>query len=271
MTIFIASDHGGFELKNKIINEIGLEIVDLGPYELDPEDDYPDFAFKLAEKIASTHNSIGILICRSGNGMIIAANKVQGAYAALCFTTKHAEKAREDDNSNILGLDADYEGEDPIKIAKTYITTKFAGSGTRHERRFEKIREYEFQREDEVTDNTKPQATLDSAIFYTNKFTQVVEFYKDFIGFEVDKIVEGKFVSFWIDKKTRLGIKKATEEREKPGSQTILISNNKIDLAFQFFKTSNAKFYKELTVEPWGIKFSILDPDGNKLEFLQRT
>lgn len=154
MKIYIASDHGGFDLKEKLKKEFEdseHEWIDLGPSELDPNDDYPDFAFKVAEAVAQdgmnesdfVHESLGILICRSGNGMAVAANKVKGAYAALCFSSKHAEMARKDDNANVLALDADYDGEDPLAIVQKFITTKFEGKETRHGRRFGKILRYE--------------------------------------------------------------------------------------------------------------------------------
>ncbi|MEP7103744.1 MAG: RpiB/LacA/LacB family sugar-phosphate isomerase [Candidatus Dojkabacteria bacterium] len=147
MEIFIASDHGGFELKNKIkeyLESKNLDFLDLGPKRVNPEDDYPDYAFAVATEMQNNPESLGILICRSGNGMCIAANKVKGIYAALCFTSHHAQKAREDDNANVLCLDSDYEGEDDhLKIVESFINSKFAGPETRHGRRFMKIVEFE--------------------------------------------------------------------------------------------------------------------------------
>jgi ribose 5-phosphate isomerase B len=151
MNLYISSDHGGFEMKKDIVEYLNnssdiprFEVEDLGPYELNPNDDYPIFGIKLAEKVASDKGSLGILICRSGNGMVIAANKVKGAYAALCFIDKHAQMARNDDNANILCLDADYESEEVLlQITRSFLNATFAGSGTRHERRFNEIRAYE--------------------------------------------------------------------------------------------------------------------------------
>lgn len=141
MKIFISSDHGGFGVKEKIVRELGndYEIKDLGPYEINPDDDYPDYAKRVSKMILENPGSRGVLICRSGNGMAIAANKHKGIYASLCFGSRHARKAVEDDNSNICCLDADYEGEDEVEIAKAFIDAEFAGVGTRHERRFNKI------------------------------------------------------------------------------------------------------------------------------------
>lgn len=149
MNIYIASDHGGFELKNKIAQALIADldftdviVNDLGPEILDQSDDYPDYAFKVAEQVADNEGSIGILICRSGNGMCIAANKVKGVYAALCFSEEHARKAREDDNANVLCLDSDYDGAEPLDIVKSFVSSRFS-SEERHIRRFNKIRNYE--------------------------------------------------------------------------------------------------------------------------------
>ncbi len=145
MKIYIASDHGGFELKKHLISKLQnkYEIFDLGPFELVEDDDYPDFAYLVANKIAGTEDK-GILICRSGNGMVIAANKVNGAYAALCFSKNHAEKAVSDDNANIVCLDADYDTKDsPEEIVLSFLNTDFAGMDTKYGRRFKKIQEIE--------------------------------------------------------------------------------------------------------------------------------
>lgn len=154
--LFFAADHGGLQLKQKLLEQIEqqrdsnevlttLEIVDLGPFELDPQDDYPIKAFELAEQVAAAAaaNIGGVLICRSGIGMSIAANKVNGAYAALCFTHEHATKAREHNNANILVLDADYGGDDPLDLLLTFLTTQFGGE--RHLRRVNQIKAYELQ------------------------------------------------------------------------------------------------------------------------------
>ena len=173
MKILIAADHGGYQLKEKIELHYDVredmpdsrivDIVDLGPQELDPQDDYPDFAFKLAEQLVAIRaereqdlmtdpldtdynrpeETLGILICRSGNGMAIAANKVKGARAALCFTPEHAKKAREHDYANILVLDADYLSEDEhLQIVHEFIHAQ-PDPHERHRRRVNKITTYE--------------------------------------------------------------------------------------------------------------------------------
>jgi ribose 5-phosphate isomerase B len=152
MNIYLASDHGGYNLKNDLkqyLNQINpeLEILDLGPAELDLEDDYPDYAFKLASKLAAelaiSEQSLGILICRSGNGMAIAANKVKNIRAALCFSPEHAVKARQHDHANILVLDADYlETQAHQQIVESFITAE-PDLDSRHLRRVQKIINYE--------------------------------------------------------------------------------------------------------------------------------
>lgn len=150
-TIYISSDHGGFELKQKILDWLPefmeyVKVVDLGPYELDPDDDYPEFAFPLAERVAAeleVPGAMGILICRSGNGMTIAANKVEKIRAALCFTPDHAVKAVEHNHANILVLDSDY-GEDGVyfDILRAFCAAH-PEEGGRHQRRVKQITDYE--------------------------------------------------------------------------------------------------------------------------------
>ena len=149
MNIYIASDHGGFELKDvvkKYLLELNHVPVDLGADVMVPDDDYPQYAFKLAQKVAeeSKNGAMGILMCRSGVGMSISANKVKGVYAALCFTRENAMKAREHNDSNVLCLDADYQDLDLHKeIIKAFIETEFGGWDSRHGRRVLQIQDFE--------------------------------------------------------------------------------------------------------------------------------
>lgn len=142
--VYIGADHGGFKLKDKIISELREDewlVTDLsGSY--DPEDDYPDIAFKLAEKVVK-ENAIGILICRSGAGVSVAANKVKGARAAMAVNTKQARKSREDDDINIICLSADYvDDEENIEITKEFLKAIFMAD-ERFIRRLQKIKKYE--------------------------------------------------------------------------------------------------------------------------------
>lgn len=149
-TLYIGADHGGFKLKQEIIPWLGeimpdWTIYDQGASELDPDDDYPQYAFAVAEQVAQNEGHMGILICRSGNGMAIAANKVKGVRAALCFSPEHASKAREHNHANILVLDADYLTADQNKeIVEAFFNTA-PGDG-RHVRRVGEIERYELDK-----------------------------------------------------------------------------------------------------------------------------
>jgi len=111
---------------------------------------------------------------------------------------------------------------------------------------------------------------LDSAILYTNDIDKATEFYRDLLGMKVDYSTEGKFVQFSFENGVKLGIKKAKEERERPGAQTIFVQADNIEELYKSFKAKDVVFYKELRVEEWATEFAVLDPDGNKVEFLQR-
>lgn len=146
MKIYIASDHGGFEYKEELktfLKNKGYEVGDMGANKLDPGDDYPDFTIPCAEKVSDDEGSFGIIIGRSGNGEQIAANKVKGIRAALCLDEKMAQKAREDNDANIVTLGADYLNlEFAKKIVETFLATAFSNA-ERHKRRIEKITAYE--------------------------------------------------------------------------------------------------------------------------------
>jgi len=142
--VYIGADHGGFKLKDKIILELreeGWLITDLsGKY--DPEDDYPDIAFKLAETVVK-ENALGILICRSAAGVSVAANKVKGSRAAMAVNVRQARKSREDDDINIICLSADYIDDDEnIEITKGFLDAIFMAD-ERFIRRLQKIKKYE--------------------------------------------------------------------------------------------------------------------------------
>ncbi len=144
--IFIGADHGGFKLKKKIkdfLQKEGYEYDDLGNVEFDPEDDYPDYAIKVSEKVAEHEDNKGILLCRSSGGMVIAANKVKGVRAVAAFDIKAAKHAREHNNANVLAISGDWTSEkDAKKIIKAFLETDFTDED-RHKRRLEKIDKYE--------------------------------------------------------------------------------------------------------------------------------
>jgi len=144
MRIALGCDHRGLKLKQVIIGlltELGHDYQDFGCYTGDPVD-YPDIAKQVAEAVASGKFDHGILICSSGIGMSIAANKVKGIRAALCCDIIGAERARRHNDANILCL-----GEDSVEpgaalgIVKVYLSSTFEGG--RHLRRLEKIRSME--------------------------------------------------------------------------------------------------------------------------------
>lgn len=145
MKVFFASDHGGYDLKNDLISKLkkSYDIQDLGPYSLNSEDDYPDFAEKAANEVNGTTDSRAVLICKSGNGMCIAANKFKGIRAALCVNKIHAQKAREDNDANILCLDSTFTDHDEtLEIVNTFLETNFSNE-SRHQRRINKIKKIE--------------------------------------------------------------------------------------------------------------------------------
>ncbi|HYF05239.1 MAG TPA: RpiB/LacA/LacB family sugar-phosphate isomerase [Patescibacteria group bacterium] len=144
--IYIGSDHGGFGLKEKIkqfLKESGHEYVDVGPFAFDPADDYPDYARLVAEKVSGDPSDFGILICRSGQGVNITANKFKGVRSALVWNEKESVASKSDDMVNILALPSDYITDDEgIRIVKVWLETPWPREG-RHVRRVEKIREIE--------------------------------------------------------------------------------------------------------------------------------
>ena len=142
MRISIGSDHGGFELKSKLINHFKeIDFVDVGCYDKSSVD-YPDFAFKVGEKIQNNEVDFGIVICSTGIGISIAANKVRGVRCALVTSLMQARLTRCHNNSNCLALGAFVTTfEEAKEIVATFISTDFEGD--RHLRRINKIKDYE--------------------------------------------------------------------------------------------------------------------------------
>lgn len=138
--IAIASDHAGFALKEKVREYLmakGYEVEDLGAHSSEPAD-YPDFAEKVATRIGAQQAQIGVLMCGTGLGMAMAANKVSGVRAATCNDTLSARLARAHNNANILAMGGRLIGEaEAQKILDTWLSTEFLGG--RHETRVEKI------------------------------------------------------------------------------------------------------------------------------------
>ncbi len=139
--LYLGADHAGWHLKKEIkkyLKELGEEHEDLGNQELDPKDDYPDFALLVAKKVAQT-NERGILICATGLGMAMAANKVKGIRAAVCWNDFTALQSRQHNDSNILCLGGKVtDTETAKKLVRIWLETEFTGE-ERHIRRLEKI------------------------------------------------------------------------------------------------------------------------------------
>ncbi len=140
MKIALGSDHGGYRLKNEIISflkENGYELKDFGTYSTE-SCDYPDFAEKVAEAVVSKEFDFGILVCGTGIGISISANKVPGVRAALCSDTFSAHATREHNDANILALGERVVGTGlALDIVKTFLTSEFQGE--RHQKRIDKI------------------------------------------------------------------------------------------------------------------------------------
>jgi ribose 5-phosphate isomerase B len=140
-TIYIASDHAGFDLKKFFISKSDFNWIDLGPANND-RTDYPDFAAKVAQKITSTSDALGVLICGSGIGMCISANKFKGVRAAVVESEETARLAKEHNNANILCLGSRILSEEKAwNILNSWISAQFAGG--RHSDRIKKIAQQE--------------------------------------------------------------------------------------------------------------------------------
>ncbi|MCD6102198.1 MAG: ribose 5-phosphate isomerase B [Candidatus Cloacimonetes bacterium] len=145
MRIIIASDHAGYKLKKSLIEFLDKKysVKDFGT---DSEEsvDYPDFGFSASEKVAQGEFDRGILICGTGIGMSIVANKVKGIRAALCNSVEIAKLSRQHNDANILVLAGRFMNKDlAVEIVKTWLNTEF--NGGRHKRRIDKIKYFEMK------------------------------------------------------------------------------------------------------------------------------
>lgn len=138
--IAIGSDHAGFEAKERVKSELvtlGVEVVDKGSYSLDSVD-YPDFGAAVAQAVASGEVERAVLVCGSGIGVSIAANKIPGARAALCWNEETARLAREHNDANVLCFGSRFiEPEQAARMVRIFLETDFAGG--RHTQRVEKL------------------------------------------------------------------------------------------------------------------------------------
>ena len=138
--ICIASDHGGYNLKEDIKDFLiskNISIIDLGPFE-NKTVDYPDYAKKIANRIKVKKSDVGILVCGSGTGMAISANKIKTIRAAVCYNTMSTRLSRQHNNANIIALGARLTKKSlSLKLVEIFLKTKFEGG--RHSKRVKKI------------------------------------------------------------------------------------------------------------------------------------
>ena len=146
MRIAIGTDHGGYPLNERVIEQLRAakhEIIDFGTRDGSQPDDYPDYALKVGQAIQDGNAEIGILICGSGVGAAVAANKLRGVRAALCGDTYSAHQSREHDDCNVLCLGARVTGvELALEIVRAFVAARFTDE-ERHRRRLGKIAEIE--------------------------------------------------------------------------------------------------------------------------------
>ena len=151
MRIAIGADHAGYPLNERVIEELrnlGHELIDFGTHDGSVPDDYPDYAKKVGDSIQSGSTEIGILICGSGVGAAVAANKIRGIRAALCGDTYSGHQSREHDDCNVLCVGSRVTGvELALEIVRAFVNARFTGE-ERHKRRLAKVAELEKQMSD---------------------------------------------------------------------------------------------------------------------------
>ncbi|HEX8763228.1 MAG TPA: RpiB/LacA/LacB family sugar-phosphate isomerase [Candidatus Saccharimonadales bacterium] len=145
MKIYLGADHNGFEMKKILLDALsraGHQVVDKGDVQLDPADDFPQFAERVVRAMqADGSEARGILICGSGQGMCMAANRFKGIRASLVWEVAEAHAARNDDDSNVLCLPArSIKADEAVRIAEAWLTTPFAGA-SRFKRRLRQLDE----------------------------------------------------------------------------------------------------------------------------------
>ena len=152
MRIAIGADHGGYPLNERVIEELrdaGHEIEDFGTHDGTLPDDYPDYALAVGRAVQTGTAEIGILICGSGVGASVAANKLRGVRAALCADTYSAHQSREHDDCNVLCLGARVVGSElAMEIVRAFVAARFTGE-ERHRRRLAKVNDIERLKDEE--------------------------------------------------------------------------------------------------------------------------
>ncbi len=146
MKIALAADHNGFELKaiiSEVLKKAGHAVLDVGPHSFDPLDDYPDYAKILAKSVSEKESDRGIMICGSGVGASVAANKVKGVRAAMCHDLYSAHQGVEHDDLNVLCLGSRIIGSEVAReLVITFVNADYTHE-ERHQRRLEKVLDME--------------------------------------------------------------------------------------------------------------------------------
>jgi ribose 5-phosphate isomerase B len=146
MRVHIGGDHAAYELLGELVAFLegeGHEVTNHGPHDYDAQDDYPVFCLRAAEGVAADPGSLGIVLGGSGNGEQMAANKVAGIRAALCYNEELAKLAREHNNALVLSIGARMNSSDEAKaMVRTFLGTEYSGE-TRHQRRIDMLTAYE--------------------------------------------------------------------------------------------------------------------------------
>jgi ribose 5-phosphate isomerase B len=146
MRVYLGSDHAGFEIKQHLVQwlkDAGHEPVDCGPLIYDAEDDYPPFCLRAGERTAADPESLGVVIGGSGNGEVIAANKVKGVRAALVWSEQTATLGREHNNANVISIGARMHSKDEVtRFVEVFLATPYSGD-ERHSRRIAMLADYE--------------------------------------------------------------------------------------------------------------------------------
>lgn len=145
--VYLGADHGGFQLKETLkawlTEQKDVVIHDAGSLQHDPQDDYPKFAFAVAQQVAQQPDAVGVLLCRSAGGMVIAANKVDGVRAVSATTVEQAKHAKEHNDANVLAISGDFVQEKvAVEMLKVFLGTPFSNA-ERHVRRLAQISAYE--------------------------------------------------------------------------------------------------------------------------------
>lgn len=146
MRVHIGGDHAAYEMQRGLVDwlaEQGYDVVDHGPKEYDELDDYPVFVLRAAEAVAAEPGSLGVVLGGSGNGEQMAANKMKGIRAALCYSTELAQLAREHNDAQIISLGGRFHTQEQAQaMVKVFLETPFSGV-ERHQRRLDMVSAYE--------------------------------------------------------------------------------------------------------------------------------